>query len=166
MPWRLIRYQKTGDLHFVTFSCHKRRPYLGRPAARDLFLASLDAVRIRYACSVHGYVVMPEHVHVLLGEPATVPLATVLRALKLSVAKQMAERPFWMARYYDFNVFTDKKRSEKLRYLHRNPVARGLVVRPEDWEWSSFRSYLTGEVGLVKVDTWMEFIPGAERDPG
>ncbi len=102
----------------------------------------------------------------LLGEPATVPLATVLRALKLSVSKQMAERPFWMARYYDFNVFIDQKRVEKLSYLHRNPVARGLVVRPEDWKWSSFRSYLTEEVGVVGVETWMELVPGVERDPG
>jgi putative transposase len=60
--------------------------------------------------------------------------------------------PMWQQRFYDFNVYTNKNRVEKLRHMHRNPVKRGLVDRPEDWEWSSFRSYLSGEKGLVEVD--------------
>ena len=51
------------------------------------------------------------------------------------------QSPFWLTRYYDFNVFSEKKRIEKLRYMHRNPVTRGLAVRPEDYYWSSFRFY-------------------------
>ena len=58
----------------------------------------------------------------------------------------------WQKRFYDFNVCTDRKRVEKLRYMHRNPVKRGLVQSPEEWEWSSFRTYLNGEKGLVEVD--------------
>jgi putative transposase len=61
--------------------------------------------------------------------------------------------PFWQARYYDFNVWSDRKRVEKLRYLHRNPVARGLVANPEDWEWGSFRHYLTGLEGRVEIES-------------
>ena len=61
--------------------------------------------------------------------------------------------PFWSPRYYDFNVWSESKRIEKLGYLHRNPVKRGLVTKPEDWEWSSFRHYLTGEEGLVEVES-------------
>jgi putative transposase len=74
-----------------------------------------------------------------VSEPRGVLLAMALKALKISVAVQRRERPFWQARYYDFNVFTDRKRVEKLRYLHRNPVTRGLVDQPADWKWSSFR---------------------------
>ena len=55
-------------------------------------------------------------------------------------------------RFYDFNVWTEKKRVEKLRYLHRNPVERGLVAGPEDWRWSSYRFYLLGESGAVRVN--------------
>jgi putative transposase len=77
---------------------------------------------------------MPEHVHLLVSEPLKGTLARALQALKLSVAVQRRERPFWQRRYYDFNVFTEEKRVEKLRYMHRNPVVRGLVARPEDWE--------------------------------
>ena len=75
--------------------------------------------------AVLGYVVMPEHVHLLVNEPARCPLARALQALKISVSVQRSERPFWLRRYYDFNVRSAEKIPEKLRYLHRNPVARG-----------------------------------------
>ncbi len=59
---------------------------------------------------------------------------------------------FWQSRFYDFNVWTEKKGIEKLRYIHRNPVARGLVAKPQDWHWTSFRWYLKGETGPVKIN--------------
>ena len=58
----------------------------------------------------------------------------------------------WQARFYDFNVWTKRKRIEKLRYIHRNPVKRGLVASPEQWKWSSFRTYMFGERGTVGVN--------------
>lgn len=122
--------------------------------ASEMFLSSLEVVRERYAIQVLGYVVMPEHVHLLLSEPVDHErwaLSMALQALKISVSRRLEERPFWQRRYYDFNVFSHDKRVEKLRYMHRNPVRRGLVERPEDWEWSSFRFYLRGEVGPVTV---------------
>jgi REP element-mobilizing transposase RayT len=60
---------------------------------------------------------------------------------------------FWQRRFYDFNVRARRKSIEKLKYIHRNPVVRGLVARPEDWPWSSFRHYATGEVGRVEVES-------------
>jgi putative transposase len=149
----LIRYQQAHDLHFVTFSCYHRLPYLGAPAARSLFEKSLEVMRLRYDFFVTGYVVMPEHVHLLLSEPKKAVLAKALQALKLSVAVQQKQRPFWQARYYDFNVFTERKRVEKLRYMHRNPLARGLAPEPEDWAWSSFRHYATGESSTVEIES-------------
>jgi REP-associated tyrosine transposase len=59
---------------------------------------------------------------------------------------------FWQARFYDFNVWTERKRIEKLRYIHRNPVERELVSSPEQWRWSSFRWYLYGETGPVRIN--------------
>jgi len=55
---------------------------------------------------------------------------------------------------YDFNVWTERKRIEKLRYMHRNPVKRGLVKEPEQWMWTSFRSYAHGESGQVRINDW------------
>jgi putative transposase len=153
MPKSLVRYQQTGDLHFITFSCYRRQPHLGTESARNLFEHSLEAMRVRYDFFISGYVVMPEHIHLLVSEPRKAILAKALQALKLSVAVQRRERPFWQARYYDFNVYTAKKHTEKLQYMHRNPVRRGLVAQPEQWAWSSFRHYATGEIGTVEIES-------------
>jgi putative transposase len=80
----------------------------------------------------------------------------VIQSLKQAVARrsQRTASPIrWQVRYYDFNVFSERKRVEKLRYMHRNPVERGLVQAPEEWEWSSFRHYLTGEKGRVEIES-------------
>jgi putative transposase len=153
MPRGLVRFQQTGDFHFLTFSCHHRLPYLNTPEARDLFESALEEIRRRYNLLVAGYVVMPEHVHLLVSEPRRGSLARSVQALKLSVSVRRPERPFWQPRYYDFNVHNEKKRVEKLRYMHRNPVVRGLVAAPEDWRWSSFCHHATGIEGTVKIES-------------
>jgi putative transposase len=155
MPTRLKRFQLTGDFHFLTFSCYNRSPYLASRASRDRLERALEQIRRRYVFYVFGYVVMPEHVHLLVSEPKRGTLELAMQALKTSVSKQSRQKPFWQVRYYDFNIFSSAKRTEKLRYMHRNPVARGLVARPEEWTWSSFRHYLTGESGAVEIEsTW------------
>ncbi len=153
MPVKLERFQHTGELHFLIFSCHRLLPYLVHASAGQLFLQALETMRRRYVFFIFGYVVMPEHVHLLLSEPRRGALARAIQALKTSVSKQSPQRPFWLSRYHDFNVYSEAKHIEKLRYIHRNPVTRGLVYGPEDWEWSSFRRYLTGEPGVVEIES-------------
>jgi putative transposase len=153
MKGKRIRYQQTGDFHFLTFSCYRRRSYLSTVAAMELFEDALERVRLRYFFVVAGYVAMPEHVHLLVSEPKTVLLSKAIQALKLSVTMRNPERPFWQAHYYDFNVSAHDKFVEKLRYIHRNPVRRGLVARAEDWRWSSFRHYQTGTRGTVEIES-------------
>jgi len=142
------RFQATRNLHFVTFSCHGRQPLLETPESRSLFENTLEQVRCWYGFFVTGYVVMPEHVHLLLSEPERSTLAVALQMLKQNVARKVARGAhtrFWQPRYYDFNVWSERKRIEKLKYIHRNPVTRGLVKSPEDWIWSSFRHYALGQ---------------------
>jgi putative transposase len=153
MKNKLVRYQQTGHLHFITFSCYRRQPYFASRKGRELFERSLETMRLRHGFCVLGYVVMPEHIHLLVTEPKLAILAKAIQALKISVSRQSIQRPFWQARYYDFNLFTARKLSEKLRYMHRNPVKRGLVSEPVDWPWSSFRHYLTGEQGPVEIES-------------
>jgi len=130
---------------------------LSEPHVCEIFERSLEMARRRYVFCVLGYVIMPEHVHLLVSEPKRGTVATAMQALKTSVAKQCEQRPFWVPRYYDFNVFSNEKRTEKLRYLHRNPVTRGLVYEPADWRWSSFRHYSSGEGGTVQIESsWTE----------
>jgi putative transposase len=157
MPWGLKRYQQTGQLHFLTFSCYHRAPLLGTAHSRDVFLSTFERVRRWYGFYVVGYVVMPEHVHLLISETETGTLALALQMMKQIVSRALrgsrSKEPFWQARYYDFNVWSERKQIEKLRYIHRNPVQRGLVRSPEEWWWSSFRHYWTGEEGAVEVES-------------
>lgn len=151
MPLHLKRYQTSGHHHAINFSCYDRRPYLATPAARDLFEQSLEKTRRKYELYIFGYVVMPEHVHLLVSEPKREPLSKAIQALKLSVSKQSPQSRFWLERYYDFNVITDDKHVEKLRYIHRNPVTRSLVDKPEDWPHSSYLTYLTRTQRTVTI---------------
>ncbi len=112
------------------------------------------SARIKYGFLVIGYVVMPEHAHLLVSEPERAVLATALQGLKQSVTRRCRCRHFWQPRYHDFNVWSERKRIEKLRYIHRNPVRRNLAARPEDWLWSSYRHYLTGENCGVEIECW------------
>ena len=147
MPSQLKRIYDTADLHFVTFSCYHRQPNLSLPPSRDLFLSVIEQVRLRYRFDIIGYVVMPEHVHLLLSKPEQADLSVAIQVLKQTVSrKSSSTAAFWQRRFYDFNVRTEAKRREKLRYMHQNPVTRGLVENPEDWQWSSFRHYAFDEL--------------------
>ena len=88
--WRnLKRYYGAGDLHFITCSCYRRQPLLGTAHRRDLLLSVLERVRRRYRFVVAGYVVMPEHIHLLIGEPQEKTPSTVMQALKLGFARRV-----------------------------------------------------------------------------
>jgi putative transposase len=100
---------------------------------------------------------MPEHVHLLISEPERGKLSVALQMLKQIVGRKLNagrnSQPFWQRRYYDFNVWSRRKFQEKRRYIHRNPVRRGLVKNPEDWPWSSYRHWLTGVEGTVEIES-------------
>jgi len=176
MPNGLQRTYGAHHLHFITCSCYRRLPLLNGARVRDRLLSTLEQTRQRYRFVVVGYVVMPEHLHLLITEPEVGNPSTVMQVLKQRTARallpkrkrrdprqitlfrdKVGHRAFWQARFYDFNVWTTKKRAEKLRYMHRNPVKRRLVDSPEQWRWSSYRHYLLDEAGPVRVNVgWGE----------
>jgi putative transposase len=111
-------------------------------------------------------------VHLLMSEPKKGTPSTVLQMLKQRVSRKMTERKhatpkgqlllrfpkfiadlpqFLQPRFYDFNVYSHKKK-EELEYMHANPVVRGLLKHPRDWPWSSFSSYAKDEAGLAEID--------------
>ncbi len=159
VPTGLKRYYGNHDLHFITSSCYGRRPLLGSPGARDDFLGVLEKIRRRLRFVVVGYVVMPEHFHLLMSEPENGTPSEAMKRLKHQTSFRLKHDGdhLWQHRFYDFNVWTAKKRIEKLKYMHRNPVARGLVENPEDWIWGSYRFYLLDEEGPVRInEEWTE----------
>jgi putative transposase len=173
MPKNLKRRVGRGDLHFITFTCYQRRALLASVRARNLAVKILGEVRRRFGIALLGYVIMPEHVHVLIKEAPEIPPAKVIQVFKQRVSRQMRgrKRPqagqlslqfpkdgaglrrFWQRRYYDFNVYTEKKLREKLEYIHSNPVREKLVPHPRDWPWSSWTFYERGE-GLLAMNKW------------
>jgi putative transposase len=126
---------------------------------------------------------MPEHVHLLIGEPRKGNPSKILQVLKPKVSrslrgKRFAPRKqlqlpfasseeessaFWQRRFYDFNVWSEKKVREKLIYMHRNPLTRKLVTHPKDWPWSSWSHYAKGEPGLVPIDSLRDRINPREN---
>ena len=156
MPLNLKRYYGQGDLHFITFSCYHRLPHLGTPQYRHAFVQKLGEVRDRHRFLLVGYVVMPEHVHLLISEPPTLDPSCVMLTLKTELALDLNNAvgltQFWDRRFYDFNVYSVFKRREKLNYMHMNPIKRGLVRNPRFWPWSSFLNYEKNAPGLIPID--------------
>ncbi len=137
MPHDLHRFYGANNLHFITCSCYRRRQGFRSAKSRDRFLAIPEQTRLRYRFVVVGYVVMPEHIHLLLSEPKIGNLSKVMQVLKQRTARVLLPKrrpsdprqanlfgeaperlPFWQARFYDFNVWTASKRVEKLNYMH------------------------------------------------
>src|SRR5580704_8268543 len=128
MPTKLHRYYGAGYLHFITTSCYRRSALLGTPQNRDLFLGVLEQVRRRYGFVVVGYVVMPEHVHLLFSEPERGDPSVVMKVLKQSFTRRLlkkrratndlrqsslwdtalTEGHVWQHRFYDFVVLTER----------------------------------------------------------
>jgi len=149
-------------------------PLFASSRAKNLFVKILGEVRDCYGFAVAGYVVMPNHIHLLISEPAKGTPPTVMQVLKQRVSRRIRRKPrkkvsfqqlrlpfrhahdflrqFWQSRFYDFNVWSHTKFVEKLQYMHMNPVKRKLVAHPKDWPWSSFLFYAKRESGLVRID--------------
>jgi putative transposase len=129
----------------------------------------LGELRNKYGFAMVGYVFMPQHVHLLIGESKVVSPAVAMQVFKQRVSRQIRKekrgeaalslfpekeaelRRFWQRRYYDFNVHTQAKLKEKLVYMHENPIKEKLVERAGDWPWSSWSYDATGE-GLLRMD--------------
>ena len=174
MPKGLRRFYGFGHLHYITFSCYRRLPLLSAARSRTIFVEVLAQVRVQNKFKLVGYVVMPEHVHLLIGEPQIGTPSTAIQMLKQRVSRLACSLPqqqkpetsdgspsrtrvdhhhiFWQKRFYDFNVFTQKKKIEKLNYMHMNPVKRGLVERPHEWIWSSYSAYQGKGHVLIPID--------------
>ncbi len=155
MPLGLKRYQQAQDHHFITFSCYGRLPYLADPAVKATVEQVLERTRSRHNARIYAYVLMPEHIHLLINESFNISLAMFLKSLKQETSRLLkgTRDHFWQPRYYDFNVYTPDKFSEKVRYIHRNPVGRGLVTSPDLYPRSSFNHYSTGARGTVEIES-------------
>jgi putative transposase len=164
MPTGLKRIYGQGDLHFITFSCYRRLPLLNDGHSRDTCLRELSLLRTEMNFRVVGYVIRPEHVHLLVSEPQPETPSALIQKLKQRASRTIhknasnggtpvkPQASFWETRFYDFNVYSTGERKEKLNYMHANPVIRGLVKHAKDWPRSSWSFYMKDDPGLVPID--------------
>jgi putative transposase len=155
MPYDLKRFQRAEALHFVTFSCFHQQPFLEAPESKETVEAILEQTRARHHARVYAYVLMPEHIHLLINEPPSILVAQFLKALKQMTSRKLRgdRQQFWQPRYFDANVYGETARAQVIRYIHRNPVKRGLVASPGQYRWSSFNHYATEIRGPVEIES-------------
>ena len=159
------RYDEPGHAHYLTFSCFRNQPFLEGDRARQWFVSALAEAKRKHPFCLWAWVIMPEHVHLLIYPREAVRISEILSATKTPVAKTAAgwvrrEAPQFVPRMldiqpsgrrfirfwqrgggYDRNIWSVQEVHEKIKYIHNNPVRRELVAAPGDWTWSSFRAW-------------------------
>jgi putative transposase len=163
---RKVTYNEPGHAHFLTYSCYRRLPLLSRDRTRRWVIEALAAARRQLDFDVWAFVIMPEHVHLLIRPRQTAyRMAAILGALKRPVSVRAKDyllatgHADWLRRLtvregkrdvfrlwqagggYDENLWNDRPILEVINYIHANPVRRGLVGAATDWYWSSARAY-------------------------
>jgi len=175
------RIYKPGELQFITTSTYRRVPVFRSPRFCEFFVQRLEEVRQKMHCLLIGWVLMPDHFHLLFKPQPADSASVAIKELKEETAKRILKtlrenlhHPWcrktlprlrlpptvhdeshfrlWQRRFHPFNVFTEEKRREKLNYMHNNPVKRGLVKFPSDWPWSSWRYYFLHDTSVLRMD--------------
>ncbi len=175
---KLKHYDHDGCARFVTFGVHRRIPVLTNSVFRRLVIQCIDNIRNEYELRLVSYVIMQEHVHLVLIPPDEVKLGYVIGEIKRISARQihrhlnntgsvltsrfMVNRngrekfAFWQRRCFDHNCRSEEAMWSRVEYCHKNPVLRGLVARPEDWIWSSYRWYTGDRKVVLRMDVDIE----------
>ncbi len=152
---RLRRIADRDRIFFVTTDLARGVAPL-MPVERDLILEILATLRTPRTFLLLGYVVMPDHLHLLLA-PQQQSLIRVMGNFKSRAGYAIARRrrtpgAVWQPRYFDNILRRVRDFWEKLEYIHQNPVEAGVVQRPEDWKWSSYRFYAKSGVAPILPD--------------
>ena len=177
-------YKRTyslGQLQFITTSTYRRSPLFLSERFCRCFVQRLEEVRQELQFLLLGWVLMPDHFHLLLKPQPVETTPLILKGLKEQTATQIiktlqenqqhpwcrkmlarlrlpptvhdeSHHRLWQRRFYPFNVYSEMKRREKLNYMHNNPVKRGLVRSPGDWPWSSWRFYFLQDASILRMD--------------
>jgi putative transposase len=175
------RTYSPGELQFITSSTYRRAQVFRSRRFCQYFVQRLEEVRQKMNCLLTGWVLMPEHFHLLLKPQPAESTPLVIKELKEETARRILKTlrenqqypwcekmlarlrlpptvhdeshfRLWNRRFHPFDVYSDEKRREKLNYMHNNPVKRGLVSSPGDWQWSSWKFYFLQDAFVLRMD--------------
>ncbi len=158
-----VRRLRLADrIFFVTVNLSPRvEPF--RSSEYPLMIDVLEGSRRRLAFLLCGYVLMPDHWHALIwvGHPLTI--SQVIHDVKKVSARKLHERrgtrgPLWQHQFWDRFVRHAKEFNNRLRYMHLNPVRRGLVERPEDWRWSSSDNFALDRATVARCPIQVDYV--------
>jgi len=173
----LQHFQIEGHIYYITINVYGRLPIFTRPSYVVPLFDSLNFYRYQQQFKIIGYVIMPDHAHLLLWPLGRATVSDIMRDFKSFTAKRIirqaevegaepwiaafrrageetgrSENKVWQDSYWDENVYTDGFLRQKLDYIHINPVRANLVSAPVDYPYSSYRNYALGEEWLIEID--------------
>ena len=172
------RIRVEGSAYYITTNIHSRLRIFTKPSFIILIIDSLNFYRFQHNCKIFGYVIMPDHLHLLIypiGESSVVSdfmrdfkrftSGRISRQAELEGKKdwvtafqesgeqtQLAEKKVWQDSFWDQVIISDKFMREKLNYIHMNPVRAGLVDEPGKYPYSSYRNYEFDDNTLIEID--------------
>jgi putative transposase len=176
---RQKHYYGLNHFHYLTRSTYQRARLFDSERFKRRWVRTLDELRSEFGFKTIGYVLMPEHFHLLIWPSANPNPSEILQKLEDRTAlfilkndntsypwyRKMLSRVklpptvhyhahfrVWQRGGYDLNIWSPKKRQEKLNYMHANPVTRKLVEKRGDWAWSSWRFYFLDDASILSMD--------------
>lgn len=150
------RFTKGEYCYFVTTAVQDRRALFRDSRLCQTLLANLRFYRDRMKFGLHGYVIMPDHVHLLITPRQPTTISDIMRNLKSYTSKEIGaalsiQGPVWQRRFFDRVIRNEEQFRATLDYIHLNPVKAGLVRSADDYEFSSYRYWELGD-GTFPLD--------------
>src|SRR4030043_330674 len=156
MPY-FKRYPNEGFPYFVTTNVRDRRSLFTEHGCHQVAIEGIIFLRTRLGHQVHAYVLMPDHMHLVITPRDNDNISQAMHSLKLYTSHQIGallglKGGIWQARFYERALRTPKDAEDALVYIHDNPVKAGLAKKPEDYDWSSYRACILGKSTPIEVD--------------
>ncbi len=173
----LPRFQIAGQIYYITTVIYNRLPIFTRPTFVVPLLDSLNFYRYKQEFKLLGYVIMPDHVHLIIWPFGKTAVSDIMRDYKEFTSKRIVRQAevehnddwikafrqagsetgrstnkVWQDSYWDKNIYTENFLRQKLNYIHRNPLRVGLTDKPEDYPYSSYRNYVLSQEWLIEID--------------
>ena len=175
-------YYSEQPVRFITTTFKDWKVILHNDTYFNIICESLDFVCKKYIVDIIGYVLMPNHIHLVnvFSKPETV--SGFMRDFKKFTSGEIRRQLFkdnniellnelkvgknkykiWMDRFDDYALRDVHSVHTKINYIHQNPVRKGLVERPEDYIYSSAGFYLNQSEGKIKVAPFIDALgPGS-----